>query len=475
MNMSISSGTTASVVTTSTSGATGAVQGSSGGFAGALSGALVQTVGANQAGSATAGLVLPVGLVGLLGQLGLDSAEGQSEDLLAMIAKLVEQLDQLDNSDTIPKEVEEQLAELLTAFQGLLQQLEQSKPVVTVEQGETSEVLFSNQGVNSGSLKSVTQTLRETLLQLTTMLTNGQEITQAASGFVNQLKDLLDKLGSQPTVTAANQAMANQSDQAATTKATSAAPDQGATVSKDGVNQAAAVIAEVRRPVQTIRDPIWRLNLVADAENTSSEAKPAIVPTVVTAEEVTDSDSQPAWTMLRNDAMTTSDSNLVKAPVPAHVPVQQFAQQMEKLLVKQFQLTQGNGTTEAKITLNPEHLGQVDIRIIMQNGLVTAQFMTENGMARDLLDTQMSQLRLALQGQGLQVDRLEVVQQSSGASNASFLQQDHRQSNSGNNGHGSNGRGKDGLYEDPALFAAELERNSSLKEFGYGSSINVTA
>ena len=107
----------------------------------------------------------------------------------------------------------------------------------------------------------MTQTLRETLLQLTTMLTNGQEITQAASGFVNQLKDLLDKVGTQPTVTAGNQAMANQSDQTATTKATNTAPDQGAIVSKDGVNQAAAVIAEVRRPVQTIRDPIWRLIL----------------------------------------------------------------------------------------------------------------------------------------------------------------------------------------------------------------------
>jgi flagellar hook-length control protein FliK len=83
-------------------------------------------------------------------------------------------------------------------------------------------------------------------------------------------------------------------------------------------------------------------------------------------------------------------------------------------------------------------------------------------------------LRSALSNQGVQVDRLEVVAQPSSSSNMSFLQQEHRQSNSGSYGNGSSGR-KGDQYEDPAQFAVELERTSFLRESGYGSSLNVTA
>ena len=110
----------------------------------------------------------------------------------------------------------------------------------------------------------------------------------------------------------------------------------------------------------------------------------------------------------------------------------------------------------------------------MQNGQLTAQFMTDNPAARELLENQLSQLRTALSGQGLQVERLEVVQQPASSAGSAFMHQDQRHSNSGN-GNGSNGKRNGEAFEDPAVFAAELERNSSLKEFGYGSSINVTA
>jgi len=142
-------------------------------------------------------------------------------------------------------------------------------------------------------------------------------------------------------------------------------------------------------------------------------------------------------------------------------------------LVKQFQLTQGNGISEAKLKLTPEHLGQVDIRIVMNNGVLTAQFIADSPAAREMLENQMAQLRASLSGQGLQVERLEVVQPSSASSGATFQNQEHRNSKSGRDG-SSDGRSGGEGGED-AVFEAELERNSSLKEIGYGSSINVTA
>ncbi|OPA77597.1 hypothetical protein BVG16_14215 [Paenibacillus selenitireducens] len=107
-------------------------------------------------------------------------------------------------------------------------------------------------------------------------------------------------------------------------------------------------------------------------------------------------------------ALRTQDAPLVKT-TPQVVVAQNFAPEMSNF-IKQLDITKLNGISEAKIILFPEHLGQVDIRISIQNGQIMAQFMTEHAQAKDMLDNQMVQLRAALQSQGLQVDKLEVTQ-----------------------------------------------------------------
>ncbi len=474
MNMAISStpvSTGKASSSSSPSSSAGSATGS--GFAGAL----VQAIDGNSTSAAVnGGLSLPIGLTGLLGQLGTEESSDEAQGLLEMLNQLVSQLQQLEQSDldTLSPEAEEQLAALLAAFQNVLQQLSQGTAMVASEQEVPLDSSFASVLSNDASTpKQIVKALRETLQQLSTAIASDEDGILPTSGFAGQLKNLLDSLA--PLVTNAilttPKAMANASEGQAATKSTDTVIS-GTAVPTDAMNETATVAQESRRPVQALRDPVWRFNVTGINDAAATDGQTTVVNSVAAVEEASHSDSQPAWTFMQNDKLA-ADSAVAKAAMPAQVPVQQFAEQIEKFLVKQFQLTQGNGVSEAKLSLTPEHLGQVDIRIVMQNGQVTAHFMTENAMARDLLENQMSQLRTALSGQGLQVDRLEVVQQPSSSASTSFMQQEHRQSNSGS-GNGSNGQGK-GDYEDPAVFAAELERNSSLKEFGYGSSLNVTA
>ncbi|MDO3410698.1 flagellar hook-length control protein FliK [Saccharibacillus sp. CPCC 101409] len=94
------------------------------------------------------------------------------------------------------------------------------------------------------------------------------------------------------------------------------------------------------------------------------------------------------------------------------VPVHKFAQEVQNLVVDKLEILQKQGFTEAKISLTPDHLGKVDIRITMHGGQLVAQFVTEHAAAKDMLEQQMSQLRGTLQGQGLTVEKLEVSQNS---------------------------------------------------------------
>jgi len=458
------------------------VAGSGSGFAGVL----IQAIdGTSQTAAANNGLSLPLGLTSLFGQMSTDNDDSiaEAQDLLELLTQLMNQLQQLEQSyaDELSPDTEEQLTASLIAFQGLLQQMNQSLPPADIQSGSVLSSQATSESVDTElesqlPAASVVKALRESLQQLSTLIASTKDSVPLATNFVSQLKALLDSipaLAANTTLTGAATVDKEASTQTAT-KAANATVEVAAAAPQEAMNQTTAIVQEIRRPLSVLRDPIWRSNVAAASESAEKNNPTAVTAPVTAAEEAGSSNSQPAWTFMSNDPLANSESTAGKASLPVHVPVQQFAEQMGKFLIKQFQLTQGNGVSEAKLTLTPEHLGQVDIRIVMQNGQLTAHFMTENAMARDLLENQMSQLRSALNGQGLQVERLEVVQQPASSASTSFMQHDQRQSSSGN-GNGSNGRNNGDSYEDPAVFAAELERTSFLKEFGFGSSINVTA
>jgi flagellar hook-length control protein FliK len=144
----------------------------------------------------------------------------------------------------------------------------------------------------------------------------------------------------------------------------------------------------------------------------------------------------------------------LKADVPvAPVPVHQFAQEMTGFITGKLEIVQKGGVAEATISLFPENLGQVDVKITMQNGHLVAQFMTEHSGAKDMLEQQMNQLRAALQSQGLQVEKLEVTQNNTPLN--SQWGQEGRQPGSGSGQQGR--RSKESREEaNDAILAAEL-------------------
>ncbi|WP_054958671.1 flagellar hook-length control protein FliK [Paenibacillus dakarensis] len=160
-------------------------------------------------------------------------------------------------------------------------------------------------------------------------------------------------------------------------------------------------------------------------------------------------------TMTAGQLVLRSGTNTPVQPVAQPVPVEQFAKEMTNLVVNKLEFVKLQGFTEARISLNPEHLGQVDIKITMQNGHLVAQFMTRNSDAKELIDQQMSQLRSALQGQGLQVEKLEVTQSSQTSS--SQLYQDGRQPGSGQQNPNRRSRERDAQSDDAIAAAAITE------------------
>ena len=68
------------------------------------------------------------------------------------------------------------------------------------------------------------------------------------------------------------------------------------------------------------------------------------------------------------------------------------------------------GTNRLLIKLYPEHLGQVRIELMQTNGVMTARILASSTLGKEMLDSQLHQLRSAFLQQNLQVERIDISQ-----------------------------------------------------------------
>lgn len=81
-------------------------------------------------------------------------------------------------------------------------------------------------------------------------------------------------------------------------------------------------------------------------------------------------------------------------------------------IVKKAELLIRENNSEMKIQLKPEHLGKMMIKVVMDNGVLTARFITENQHVKQLLESNMHTLRQNLEASGIRVERTEVSVQT---------------------------------------------------------------
>lgn len=85
-----------------------------------------------------------------------------------------------------------------------------------------------------------------------------------------------------------------------------------------------------------------------------------------------------------------------------------FTEELGRIMIKSFKLP--DGASETKIQLHPQELGQIDVKLVANNGQISAQLITETALGKELLEGQIHQLKQSLIQQGYQVDKIEVQQ-----------------------------------------------------------------
>lgn len=92
-------------------------------------------------------------------------------------------------------------------------------------------------------------------------------------------------------------------------------------------------------------------------------------------------------------------------------------------IVEQARLFARANNSEMVIRLKPEHLGELTLKVIVENGAVSATFHSANAEVRAIVEASLPQLRQDMSGQGLKLDHVGVY-----ASLDQFFSNDQRQS-----------------------------------------------
>jgi flagellar hook-length control protein FliK len=78
-------------------------------------------------------------------------------------------------------------------------------------------------------------------------------------------------------------------------------------------------------------------------------------------------------------------------------------------ILDRIKLSVSSNQASMELQLNPEHLGKVNLTVQSKNGIMTAQFIVQNELSKEAIESQLHVLRETLNAQGVKVEAIEVT------------------------------------------------------------------
>ena len=172
---------------------------------------------------------------------------------------------------------------------------------------------------------------------------------------------------------------------------------------KQSLEAAVVQISNLVQPVQSNPvNPIYMNTIQQYIQPVQSEQK--VEATAPTAQSNNES-------FFQQNAQSNSTTRLVTVTLPANPASQAEALAKEiQNLINRSQLSNNQGTMKLMLKLFPENLGQIRIEIMQQNGVMTARLLATTAAGKELLDSNLNQLKATFVAQNIQMERIDVTQ-----------------------------------------------------------------
>ena len=134
-----------------------------------------------------------------------------------------------------------------------------------------------------------------------------------------------------------------------------------------------------------------------------------IVKTTKSVEKTETSDITKATVVPTTNMTNATKTITITLPTEKGAQSEALAKEIQNLL-NRSQISNTPGMTKLLLKLYPENLGSIRIEIMQQDGVLSARLLTTTAMGKELLDSQLHQLKNAFANANIQMDRIDIAQ-----------------------------------------------------------------
>lgn len=240
----------------------------------------------------------------------------------------------------------------------------------------------------------------------------GQILEQAVA-----LLEQTEKLPVPENEITAQEQIAVEADDNSHIAVTSDKKEQGKVVEEEPLKEEDTIAAEFKTDVKTAGENKDSFGQQQTEEHSNTQIKSD---SIKTQQSTTETES-PFQTFIQQLQEHSTSFNEVTGITPS-----QEMQEIVKQIVEQIKIIIKPEQTSMEMQLNPESLGRVQVSVTQRQGLMTANFVVQNEVAKEAIESQIQLLRDNFQNQGLKVEAVEVT-----VSNFSFEQSNQSSEQSG--------------------------------------------
>lgn len=184
----------------------------------------------------------------------------------------------------------------------------------------------------------------------------------------------------------------------------------------DTVYQQEFQLKETKNQLQTL---LSQLTLAKPAEKAQKQTFQQVLQVTQTVQTTETAAPKPQVQQMDTAQNNLGQATLTQATtktITVTLPTTNTAAQSEALVkqieqvINRNQLSNNQGQIKLLLKLYPENLGQIRVELFHKDGVMQARLLASTGQAKDLLDANLNQLKTALAGQNIQMERIDIAQ-----------------------------------------------------------------
>lgn len=340
-------------------------------------------------------------------------------ELVESAQELLQQLMQLISGTNAEVATQENVKQIEASIQAISQKLEQILKTPADTNTEEADVVLKNLKVD----------LKELIKQLKTQ-TNVDQPTvidkPSLQQTVNTIKQLISKMNEVKPILQQKLAKSEAITENAEQK-----PELA--VNKAADNKAADNKAAIKQSDEGIKakaaDSNTKENTEKDSKDSDKESKNKVDVKDASKHQVVDKHKLEAFKLINAMPNDKAQEQINVRELNLNLKKDQMVainkSDIVNQVVKKADIIVREGHSEMIMKLEPESLGKLNLKIVVEKGLITAKFIAESQQVKEVLESSFGQLKDALQEKGIAVQNFSVsVGQQAGdsSSNQSFNQ-----------------------------------------------------